>query len=128
MNLKGAPGVCLVVLATSLHAQDSLVGMYVGAFNLQTQSRCVIPIPMTLVIASAKEGKLEGTVTRSHNNKAGAGCMGEYKLEGTYQGGKIQMKSEPGGAAKDCVMELQLVADGRKLKGTMGSSVVELSK
>jgi len=128
MNLKAAPGVCLAVLATSLYAQESLEGMYVGAFNLQTQSRGVMAIPMTLVIVSAKDGKLAGTATRSHNSKAGQGCMGEYKLEGTYQGGKIQMKSEPGGAAKDCVMELQLVADGRKLKGMMGKSEVELTK
>jgi len=128
MNLKAAPGVCLVALAASLSAQESLEGAYSGAFNLQTQSRGVIPIPMKVVIVSARDGKLQGTAMRGHNNKAGAGCMGEYKLAGTYEGGKIEMKSEPGGPAGDCVMELQLVAEGRKLKGTMGKSEVELTK
>ena len=128
MNLKGAPGLAFVVLAASLSAQESLEGAYSGAFNLQTNSRGVIAIPLKVVIVSAKDGKLQGTAMRGHNNKAGAGCMGEYKLEGTYEGGKIQMTSQPGGAGKDCVMELQLVRDGRKLRGMMGQSEVALSK
>src|SRR6267378_415817 len=119
MNWKGSLGLGFMVLAASLSAQENLEGTYAGAFNLQSQSRGVIPIPMTLVIASAKDGKLEGKAIRSHNGKAGQGCMGEYKVAGTYEGGKIEMKSELGGPGGDCTMELHLVAQGRRLKGTM---------
>ena len=118
----------LMLVAVSGYAQESLVGTYNGSFNLQTQSRGVLPIPMSLRIASAADGKLQATASRGHNNKAGQGCAGEYKLSGTYEGSKLDLKSEPGGAAGDCTIHLQLVADGRKLKGTMGKSEVELVK
>jgi hypothetical protein len=36
--------------------------------------------------------------------------------------------SEPGGPAKDCNMRLRLVADGKKLKGKMGTFDVDFSK
>jgi hypothetical protein len=128
MKLATVSGLGLMVLAVSSYAQQSLVGKYAGAFNLQTQSRGVLPIAISLEITSAADGKLKATASRSHNNKAGQGCAGEYKLEGTYQGNKIDMTSEPGGAAKDCVMHFQLVAEGNKLKGTMGKSEVEFSR
>jgi len=121
-------GSCLLVFAALLHAQENLVGKYNGTFQLQTQSRGVLPIAISLEITNAVGGKLQGKASRSHNNKAGQGCAGEYKLEGTYQGDKIEMESEAGGAAKDCVMRLHLVAEGSKLKGKMGTSDVEFSK
>jgi len=118
----------LLILAASSQAQENLVGKYNGTFMLQTQSRGVLPVAISMEITSAAGGKLQGKANRSHNNKAGQGCAGEYKLEGTYQSGKIEMKSEPGGPAKDCLMVLDLVAEGDKLKGTMGKSEVEFSR
>jgi hypothetical protein len=118
----------LIALAVSAQAQEGLVGKYSGTFQLQTQSRGVLPIAISLQITSAANGKLQATASRSHNNKAGMGCVGEYRLEGTYEGSKIEMKSEPGGQGTDCVMVLHLVAEGGKLKGTMGKSEVEFSK
>jgi hypothetical protein len=128
MKLKASPGLAFLVLAASLHAQESLVGKYSGTFNLQTQSRGVLPIAVSLNITSAANGKLLATASRSHNGKAGMGCVGEYKLEGSYEGNKIDMKSDAGGPAKDCVMRFELVADGNKLKGKMGQSDVEFSR
>jgi hypothetical protein len=128
MILKVASGLGLVVLSASLHAEGNLEGSYNGTFNLQTQSRGVVPIAMTLVITTAKDGRLQGKASRSHYGKAGQGCMGEYKLEGTYQGNMIEMKSAPGGPAGDCALELHLVAEGNRLKGTMGKSEVDFSK
>jgi len=121
-------GSVFLMFAASSHAQESFVGKYNGTFTLQTQSRGVLPIAISMEITSAANGKLQATASRSHNNKAGMGCAGEYKLEGTYQGNKIEMESDPGGPGKDCVMVLRLVAEGGKLKGTMGKSEVEFSK
>jgi len=123
-------GSVFLVFAASSHAQESFVGKYNGTFLLQTQSRGLLPIGISMEITSAAGGKLQGKAVRSSNSKAGMGCVGEYKLEGTYQGNKIEMESEPGGPAKDCVMRLHLVADaeGNKLKGKMGASEVEFSK
>src|SRR6266850_3604469 len=114
----------LLILAASSQAQENLVGKYNGTFMLQTQSRGVLPVAISMEITSAAGGKLQGTASRSHNNKAGMGCIGEYKLQGSYQGNKIEMESEPGGPAKGCVMQLRLVAEGNKLKGKMGASEV----
>jgi hypothetical protein len=128
MKLAAATTLGLVVFSVSSHAQENLVGKYAGAFNLPSQSRGVLPIAISLEITSAADGKLKATASRSHNNKAGQGCAGEYKLEGSYQGNKIDMTSEPGGAAKDCIMNLHLVAEGNRLKGKMGQSDVDFSK
>jgi hypothetical protein len=122
------PGFVILILAASVHAQESLVGTYAGTFNLQTQSRGVIPVAISLEITSASDGKLQGKANRSHSSKAGMGCVGEYKLEGTYQGDKIEMQSQPGGPAGDCTMQLRLTREGGKLRGTMGKSDVEFSK
>ena len=90
-------GSVFLVFAASSHAQESFVGKYNGTFLLQTQSRGLLPIGISMEITSAAGGKLQGKAVRSSNSKAGMGCVGEYKLEGTYQGNKIEMESEPGG-------------------------------
>jgi hypothetical protein len=128
MKLAVAFGSSLLVFAAASHAQENLVGKYNGTFLFQTQSRGLLPIAISMEITSAAGGKLQGKATRSSNAKAGMGCVGEYKLEGTYEGNKIDMKSEPGGPAKDCIMHLQLVAEGNRLKGKMGQSDVDFSK
>jgi hypothetical protein len=128
MKLAVAFGFCFLVFAASSHAQENLVGKYSGHFMLPTQTRGIIPIGLSLEITSAADGKVEGKANRYADSRAGRGCEGEYKVAGTYEGNKIEMKSEPGGPAKDCIMRLQLVAEGRKLKGKMGTFDVELSK
>ena len=125
---KALLGFGLMILAASLYAQESLVGTYNGTFNWQTQSRGVMALPISLKITSAAGGKLQATACRGHNNKAGANCAGEYKLSGTYEGNKLDLKPTSDGAPNDCGMHLQLVAEGRKLKGTIGKSDVEMYK
>jgi len=118
-----------VVAAVSAYAQESLVGIYNGSFNWQTQSRGVIPLPISLKITSVADGKVQATAIRGHNNKAGQGCAGEYKMSGTYGGNKLDLKSEAGGPAGDCSMHLMLVVEDRKLKGTLGDKAeVEMHK
>ena len=129
MKLMAAPCLSFMVLASPLYAQESLVGKYAGTFLMQSQSRGVLPVAISLEITSAADGKLKGRAIRSSAAWAGQGCAGEYKLEGTYQGDKLDMRSsEPGGPAKDCNMRLRLVADGKKLKGKMGTFDVDFSK
>ena len=126
MRLAQASVLGFMVLAFSAYAQESLVGIYNGSFNWQTQSRGVMALPISVKITSAADGKLQATASRGHNNKAGQGCAGEYKLSGTYEGNKLDLRSDS--APADCDMHLQLVAEGRKLKGTMGKSEVEMAK
>jgi hypothetical protein len=126
MRFAQASVLGLVVLAVSGYAQESLVGIYNGSFNWQTQSRGVMALPISVKITSAADGKLQATAIRGHNNRAGQGCAGEYKLSGTYEGSKLDLRSDS--APADCAMHLQLVAEGRKLKGMMGKSEVEMVK
>jgi len=114
--------------AVSLYAQETLVGKYAGTFVMKSTNRGVVPIPITLEIASASDGKLRARAVRSSSSRIGAGCAGEYKLAGTYKGHNIRMKSEPGGPAKDCVLNFRLVADGTRLKGKMNGFDVDFSK
>ena len=119
----------LILAASSASAQESLVGKYSGTFMLPSQSRGVLPVAISLEITSAADGKLQAKATRSASAWAGQGCAGEYKLAGTYEGNKLDMRStEPGGPAKDCGMRLRLVAEGKKLKGKMGQLDVDFSR
>jgi hypothetical protein len=128
MKLAVALGSSLLIFAATSHAQENLVGKYSGTFMQQTQSRGIIPIGISLEITNAADGKLQAKVLRSAQRMAGQGCAGEYKLEGTYEGNKIEMKSEPGGRGNECILQFHLVAEGNKLKGKMGKSDVEFSK
>lgn len=126
--MRLAAGLGFLVLTVSGYAQEGLVGTYNGSFQWQTQSRGVVPLSLSVRITSAADGKLQAIASRGHNNKAGQGCAGEYKLEGTYQGNKIELTSTSGGPAGDCTMHLRLVAQDNVLRGTMGKSSVELVK
>lgn len=129
MKLAVASVSVLLIFAASSHAQENLVGKYNGTFMLQTQTRGIVPLGISLEITNAANGKLQGKASRFADSRAGRGCEGEYKVGGTYEGNKIQMRSESGGGpAKDCVMVLQLVSEGSKLKGTMNKFDVELVK
>jgi len=128
MKLVEAPCLSFMVLASSLYAQETLVGKYAGTFVIQSTNRGVVPIGISLEITSAAEGKLQGKANRSHESRIGEGCAGEYKLAGTYKGNNIRMRSEPGGPAKDCVLNFRLVADGKKLKGKMNGMAVDFTK
>jgi hypothetical protein len=118
----------LILAASSVSAQESLVGKYAGTFVLQSTSRGVLAIPISLEITSAADGKLQAKAIRSQQSRIGEGCAGEYKLAGTYKGNNIRMKSEPGGPAKDCILNFRLVADGKKLKGKMNRFDVDFTK
>jgi hypothetical protein len=128
MKITAAPCLSFLVLASTLYAQESLVGKYAGTFVVPTNSRGMVPLAISLDITSAADGKLQAKALRSQSSLVGQGCAGEYDLEGTYQGNKIDMKSGPGGPAKDCFMRLRLVAQGNKLTGKLGTFDVEFVK
>ncbi len=127
MKLTVATGLGILVCAASLHAQETLVGKYSGTFNLTTRTGAH-GIAITMEITNAANGKLQGKANRHSAGRAGTGCAGEYKLEGTYQDNKLEITSEAGGPAKDCILHFHLVAEGNKLRGKMGDLDTELSK
>jgi len=129
MNFTAIPLAGFLIVASSASAQESLVGKYSGTLLLPTQSRGIVPLPISLEITNAADGKLQGKANRSSSAWAGQGCAGEYKLAGTYEGSKLDMRAtELGGPAKDCPMRLRLIAEGRKLKGKMGQFDVDFSR
>ena len=128
MKLTAACAWGFLVCAASLQAQESVMGRYNGTF-VARNSRGVTAIGLELEITGATDGKLQGKATRYASSRILRGCEGEYKVAGRYKGEKIDMRSvERGGPAKDCSMVLHLVAEGRKLKGTMNGFEVELTK
>lgn len=104
------------------------MGKYAGTFVIQSSSRGVLAIPISLEITGAADGKLQAKAIRSSSSAIGQGCAGEYKLAGTYKGNNIRMKSEPGGPARDCILNFRLAADGKKLKGKMNRFDVDFTK
>ena len=124
--MKTVIAISLVLLSysTSLLAQQTLVGKYSGNY-IQKTGRGDESRGLTLEIASAENGKLKGTAVRVEKGS----CSGKYEVEGTYQDNKIVVRSVGGGgAASDCGLRLQLVAEGNKLVGKFGPRDVELSR
>jgi len=105
-----------------LHAQDSLIGKYSGTYTRIT-STGEQRYGLELTIASLEDGKVKGTAVRN-----GRDCRGDFPVEGTYKGNNLVLKSGKGSGTEDCTANLRLVAEGNKLKGTMGKAPVELSK
>jgi hypothetical protein len=111
MNFAGLAGIVLMLCSGLTYAQQISTGKYTGSRLGERK-----PVGVTLEIKSAENGKLSGTLTTY-----GRGCAGAIEIEGTYEGGKIQLQTPPGrGTAKDCEeIKLELVADGNNLKGRM---------
>lgn len=105
-----------------LNAQDSLIGKYTGSYERRT-NRGDERYGVELNIVSVENGIAKGTAVRN-----GRQCPGTYPVEGTVKDNRLELKSGKGGTADDCAANFRLVAEGNKLKGTMGSTPVELSK
>jgi hypothetical protein len=110
---------------TSLYAQESLIGHYAGTYSGTYQgSRGENRPAIELTIVSVDNGIVKGTARRS-----GKQCMGDYPLEGTYNGNELVLESGKGGKGGDCTTKLQLAAKGNKLTGTLqGQYPVDLTK
>lgn len=117
MNFTRLAGILLMLCSGLVYAQQVSTGKYTG-----TRSGERKPVGVTLEIKSAENGKLSGIITTF-----GRACKGAIEIEGTYEGGKVQLQSSPGrGAANDCgEIKLELVAEGNNLKGRfMGEDAV----
>ena len=124
MKTVVAMGLVFLSYSTSLLAQQTLVGKYAGNY-IQKTVRGDETRGLTLEITGADDGKLKGTA----NSFEKGTCAGKYEVEGTYQDNKIVVRSVGGGgAASDCSLRLQLVAEGNKLVGKFGPRDVELSR
>jgi hypothetical protein len=49
-------------------------------------------------------------------------------VAGIFKDNRLELKSGKGSGAEDCTANFRLVAEGNKLKGTMGITPVELTK
>jgi hypothetical protein len=128
MKLAVAAGLVLSVCTGSLYAQESLGGKYSGSY-MQTTNQGDKPATVVLEITSVESGKVKAKAVRGAvgNRGPGVACAGEYQMEGTYANNKLVIKSVSGPAV-DCGLGFVLVAEGNKLKGTVGKREVELSK
>lgn len=103
-------------------AQESLLGKYTGSYERKT-NRGDQRYGVELTLGSIENGVVKGSVVRH-----GRQCPGTYPIEGTIKDGAMNLRSGKGGTADDCSANLRLTVEGDKLKGTMGSTPIELSR
>jgi hypothetical protein len=128
MKLAVAIGLVLSIFAAPLYAQESLGGKYSGTIMFPTKQGELLA-PVVLEIMSVEDGKVKAKAYRGPVGNSGPPmtCGGNYQMEGTYANNKLVIKSVSG-PLSDCVLNFVLVAEGNKLKGTVGKREVELSK
>jgi hypothetical protein len=127
MKLAMAIGIVLSIFASSLCAQESIIGKYSGSFSVKAQQG-VLAVPVTLQITSVENEYVKAKATRQSVGNRGPimYCGGEYEMVGTYRGNKLVLKSVSG--PSDCVLGFVLVPEGNKLTGTVGKTEIVLSK
>ena len=118
-----ALGLVTALWGSACFAQDALVGKYAGSFPIQT-NRGNVDVGVTVVIASAEDGKLKGTGTYH----AGP-CAGDYPLEGYVKGNAVGLRgTAKGGRAGDCAFGFKGTVEGNRLIGSIGKYEIELRK
>jgi len=109
-------GIALFTVSALCCAQDPLIGTYYGYFTVPTLQGDK-SIGMTVVIASAENGRVEGRGIY----QGGKGCKGDFPLGGSYRGGELKMRSTAKfGPARDCSMRFRLTVEGNQLIGHTG--------
>ncbi|HEV7801031.1 MAG TPA: hypothetical protein VGP15_08130 [Burkholderiales bacterium] len=103
-------------------ALEAMRGRYVGNMFSSAGSETV---GFSLVISAVANGTVTGTASLG-----GRGCNGDYPMQGTYQGRKLQLRAtRNGGPAGDCPLNLVLTAEGNRLVGaTDGGDRIQLAK
>ena len=116
-------GIAAFLFSSWSFAQESPLGIWSGSFEVVIDGRRTINVPVRLEITTAENGKLAGKVTRR-----GGSCQGENSVDGTYEGGKVEVKVAEG-AIRGCGNStIDLSAQGGKLVGKWGARDLVLSK
>jgi hypothetical protein len=129
MKLAVAIGTVLMISVGPLCAQESIGGKYSGGYMVRVNQGDQ-RVSLMLEILSVEGGKVTAKALRGAVGNAGPGliCAGEYQMVGTYENNTLRIKSVSGPGGGDCRLGFILVAEGNKLKGTVGKFEVELSK
>lgn len=116
-------GIAFLLCFPFSYADQGLVGTYKGSFTVKTMGgRGDATHPLILSITGAENGKLAGKLEQGGN------CRGEYPIEGTYQGNRLEITTGEG-AIRGCgKAKLVLNAETNKLVGRFGKLDVELSR
>jgi hypothetical protein len=104
-------------------AQGDVTGKYNGNLVAQYMGRDT-SVGLTLVIASAENGRVKGTATLG-----GGPCAGDYPFEGFLKGNELGVRSNvKGGRAGDCEFGMRGTIEGNRITGTYGRYPVQLAK
>lgn len=103
-------------------AQESLLGKYSGSYERKT-TRGEQHYGVELTLESIENGVVKGKVVRH-----GRQCPGSYPIEGTLRESALNLRSGKGGTTDDCSANLRLKVEGDKLRGTIGSTPIELAR
>lgn len=112
----------LMICPTIAFSQQGLEGSY-SAQYWERDGQGFSSQFATFEIASARDGKINGKLALSNGY-----CQGEYSLQGTYQGTKLEMHTGAG-AKRGCGEEpLLLEMQDGKLVGTISQFTVKFSR
>ncbi|HSQ04610.1 MAG TPA: hypothetical protein VLN59_11265 [Burkholderiales bacterium] len=121
-----AIGFAITLFCSGLaYPADALIGKYSGSVTYPGR-RGDTPIGLELVIESIESGTVKAKAAYSMRGP----CAGEYLMAGTYADNKLRLKSiENSGRTGDCVLILNLAAEGNSLVGATASGYrVQLSR
>ncbi|HEX2828911.1 MAG TPA: hypothetical protein VHP37_21350 [Burkholderiales bacterium] len=108
--------------ASPAWAQADITGRYTGNLVVQYQGRDS-SIGLTMVIASADNGRVKGVAT------LGGPCAGDYPFEGFLKGNELGVRSNvKGGRAGDCEFGMRGTIEGNRITGTYGRYPLQLTK
>ncbi len=100
-----------------------LVGDWGGSYKFYAANR-EINVGVELKITA-----VEGNLVTGSAKTFGGGCAGEYQMRGKLNGNALGMlATNTGGAAGDCKFGFRGTIDGNSIKGTVGSTELNLSK
>ena len=117
-------GIGFVLLSCSslAYAQQEIVGTYSGSYSVSGVNH-----PMrytgTLTIAGVENGKVAGKFNIDANV-----CSGDYPIQGTYQDGKLELRTGDGsmrGCGQDAI---NMILQGDRVVGTIGGFNASLGK
>ena len=115
-------GLAVLACSSLAYAQQDIAGRYSGSYSVSGLNH-----PMrytgTLTITGVENGKVAGKFNIDANV-----CSGDYPIQGTYQDGKLELRTGDGsmrGCGQDAI---EMVLQGNRLVGKIGGFNASLDR
>lgn len=117
--------VAALIACPAAIAQESIAGNYSGSYQNKSGRFTII----TLDIKSVENGVVKGIGSWRTTSRSGGPCLGNYPFTGTFQDGKLDVKSdEKGGKGGDCDFRVRATVEGGQLKARFGQNEFIMSR